>query len=33
VPRCTEIALERWRSRGAWHKLKDNACYLLNEVL
>ncbi len=30
---CKEIDLEQWRRRGLWHKLKDNACYLLNEVL
>ncbi len=33
VPRAQEIALERWRRRGAWHKLKDNAFYLINEFL
>jgi cardiolipin synthase len=33
APRCTEIELERWRKRGWWHKLKDNAFYMLNEVL
>ena len=33
APRCTEIQLERWRQRGWWHKLKDNAFYALNEVL
>jgi cardiolipin synthase A/B len=33
VPRCTEIELEAWRKRGVWHKLKDNAFYMLNEVL
>jgi cardiolipin synthase len=33
APRCEEIELERWRRRGLWHKLKDNAFYLLNEVL
>jgi len=31
--RCTEITLEQWHKRGALHKLLDNACYLLNEVL
>lgn len=30
---CNEITLDQWRRRGFWHKLKDNACYLLNEVL
>jgi cardiolipin synthase A/B len=30
---CEEIELERWRKRGLWHKLKDNAFYMLNEVL
>jgi cardiolipin synthase len=33
VPRCEEIELEAWRKRGLWHKLKDNAFYMLNEVL
>lgn len=33
VARAQEIALERWRRRGAWHKLKDNAFYLINELL
>jgi len=28
-----EIDLERWRHRGAWHKLKDNAVYAINEFL
>lgn len=31
--RCQEIDLDRWRKRSPWHKLIDNACYLLNEVL
>ena len=30
---CREIDLEQWRKRSRWHKLIDNACYLLNEVL
>lgn len=33
VARANEIDLERWKHRGAWHKLKDNAFYLMNEVL
>ena len=33
VPGCEEIELEAWRKRGLWHKLKDNAFYMLNEVL
>ena len=33
VARATEIELEAWRHRGAWHKLKDNAAYLINELL
>jgi cardiolipin synthase len=33
VARATEIRLEDWQRRGAWHKLKDNAFYLLNELL
>ena len=31
--RATEIELARWRRRGLGHKLKDNAFYLLNELL
>jgi cardiolipin synthase A/B len=31
--KCREINLEQWRRRSPWHKLVDNACYLLNEVL
>ena len=30
---CTEIKLEAWRKRGLWHKFKDNAYYLLNEIM
>ncbi len=33
VARCTEIELKAWQQRGAWHKLKDNAFYILNELL
>jgi len=33
VARATEIELARWRRRGLGHKLKDNAFYLLNELL
>ena len=33
VARCEEIDLEAWRRRGLWHKLKDNAFYMINEVL
>jgi cardiolipin synthase len=33
APQCIEIELEKWRKRGTWHKLVDNAYYLLNEVL
>jgi len=33
VQRAKEIDLEQWTRRGAWHKLKDNAAYLLNDVL
>jgi cardiolipin synthase len=28
-----EIKLEAWRRRGLWHKLKDNAFYMINEFL
>jgi cardiolipin synthase A/B len=30
---CIELSAERWRRRGAWHRLQDNAFYLFNEVL
>jgi cardiolipin synthase A/B len=33
VPRAQEVELERWQKRGAGHKLKDNAFYLINELL
>jgi cardiolipin synthase len=33
VRRATEIDLAQWQRRGAWHKLKDNAAYLLHDVL
>ena len=33
VRRAHEIELERWRRRGTWHKLQDNAYYLINELL
>jgi len=33
VPRATEIELARWNRRSLWHKVKDNAFYLLNELL
>jgi cardiolipin synthase len=33
APQCHEIELEAWQQRGLWHKLQDNAYYLLNEVL
>ncbi|HEY0825334.1 MAG TPA: phospholipase D-like domain-containing protein [Ramlibacter sp.] len=33
VRRAVEIDLEKWRKRGMIHKIKDNAAYLLNDVL
>jgi len=33
APQGQEIALEAWCQRGRWHKLKDHAVYLLNEIL
>lgn len=33
VARAEEIHLDAWTRRGSWHKLKDNAFYLLNELL
>jgi cardiolipin synthase len=33
VQRAREVDLEEWRKRGWLHKLKDNAAYLLNDVL
>ncbi len=33
VKRAQEIELEAWRNRGVWHKLQDNAFYMLNELM
>jgi len=33
VQRATAVELERWRRRGLWHKVKDHAFYLLNELM
>lgn len=33
VQRAEEVQLEPWRKRGMLHKLKDNAAYLLNDLL
>ena len=33
APRCKEIELKTWQQRGLWHKFKDNAFYVINEVL
>jgi cardiolipin synthase A/B len=33
APQCKEIKLEAWKKRGLWHKLKDNAFYLLHAIL
>ncbi|MES2623872.1 MAG: phospholipase D-like domain-containing protein [Pseudomonadota bacterium] len=33
MPRCTEIKLEDWHKRSLGHKLLDNICYAINEVL
>jgi cardiolipin synthase len=33
APDCKEIELEQWHKRGLWHKVKDNAFYMLNEIL
>lgn len=30
---CTEISLEKWKSRGILHKLKDQTFFLVNEQL
>jgi cardiolipin synthase A/B len=30
---CIELQAKAWRQRGLWHRTKDNASYLLNEVL
>jgi cardiolipin synthase len=33
APHCREIKLEEWSRRGLWHRVKDHACYLINEIL
>ena len=30
---CVELELATWRERGRWHRLKDNALYLFNEMM
>ena len=30
---CVELELATWRRRGRWHRLKDNALYLFNEII
>jgi cardiolipin synthase A/B len=30
---CVEVERAAWAKRGLWHRMKDNACYLLNEQL
>lgn len=30
---CVELELTAWRQRGRWHRLKDNALYLFNEMM
>jgi cardiolipin synthase len=30
---CEELKLEKWRKRGLWQRTKENAFYLINEVL
>jgi cardiolipin synthase len=30
---CEELELEKWRKRGLWQRTKENAFYLINEVL
>ena len=33
LKRCIELNAAQWKKRGLWHKAKDNALYLFNEVL
>jgi cardiolipin synthase A/B len=33
LPHCREIRLEEWRKRSLGHKLVDNICYAINEIL
>lgn len=33
VKDANEITLESWERRGVWHRIKDHACYLINELL
>lgn len=33
VQRAEEVRLDEWKRRGTWHKLKDQAYYLLNELM
>ena len=31
--RAVEVELAQWKRRGVWHRVKDHAAYLVNEVL
>ncbi|HKY02622.1 MAG TPA: phospholipase D-like domain-containing protein [Burkholderiales bacterium] len=33
IPECKEVDLEEWRKRGLWLRAKEQAYYLINEVL
>lgn len=33
VARAQEVELEKWRQRGVWSRVKENAFYAINEVL
>ena len=33
LARCTEVKLDDWKKRGLWHKIKNNAFYLIKKLL
>ncbi len=33
LPRCEEVLLSEWKKRPLWHKAKDHAAYMINELL
>jgi len=33
VTRAQEVHLDAWTQRGMWHKVRDNACYMLHLAL
>ena len=33
LARCTEAKLDKWKKCSLWHKIKDNALYLIKKLV